>query len=92
VPVIILNFNLLITIPIKKYSVDCTFIYNLCGHGLQIRAIGFSNTFEDVYRYDGLVVHDLKPRNVLKDKYGDIYVIDAEFIQDAELPIFQIII
>jgi hypothetical protein len=55
-------------------------------------SLGFSNTFEDVYRYDGLVVHDLKPRNVLKDKYGDIYVIDAEFIQDAELPIFQIII
>jgi hypothetical protein len=54
-------------------------------------SLGFSNTFEDVYRYDGLVIHDLKPRNVLKDKDGDIYVIDAEFIQDNELPKFQII-
>lgn len=49
-----------------------------------MESLGFTNTFEDVYRKDRLVVHDLKPRNVLKDKYSDIYVIDAEFIVDGE--------
>jgi hypothetical protein len=45
-----------------------------------MKSLGFRNVFGDSYRKKTIVVHDLKPRNVLVDTDGDVYVIDAEFI------------
>ncbi|MDE6460353.1 MAG: hypothetical protein K2K52_05910, partial [Paramuribaculum sp.] len=41
--------------------------------------LGFRKVGEHVFEKDGLQVSDLRPRNVLKDADGEIYVIDAEF-------------
>lgn len=42
-------------------------------------AIGFSkNTVDGKFENNSFKVWDVVPRNVLKDKDGDIYVIDAE--------------
>ena len=42
-------------------------------------AIGFTKSDNDgKYYNDSFIVWDVVPRNVLKDKDGDIYVIDAE--------------
>jgi hypothetical protein len=43
-------------------------------------AIGFSKLSEGRFQNDLFLVWDVVPRNVLKDKDGDIYVIDAEMI------------
>lgn len=42
-------------------------------------AIGFTKSINDgKYYNNSFIVWDVVPRNVLKDKEGDIYVIDAE--------------
>ncbi len=41
--------------------------------------IGFEKLTPSKFKKDHIEVSDLHPRNVLKDKNGDIYVIDAEF-------------
>ena len=42
-------------------------------------AIGFTkNPVDGKYENDSFIVWDVVPRNVLKDKDGDIFVIDAE--------------
>lgn len=42
-------------------------------------AIGFTKSIKDgKYYNNSFIVWDVVPRNVLKDKEGDIYVIDAE--------------
>ena len=47
--------------------------------GTYMAAIGFSKqNDEGRYANDEYVVWDLVPRNVLRDKDGDIYVVDAE--------------
>jgi N12 class adenine-specific DNA methylase len=43
-------------------------------------SLGFTHVVSDSYRRGNIAVHDLAPRNVLIDADGDIYVIDAEFI------------
>lgn len=45
-----------------------------------MKSLGFTHVISDSYRIGNIAVHDLKPRNVLVDSDGDIYVIDAEFI------------
>lgn len=44
--------------------------------------LGFDKINEDTFKKGDIQISDLKPRNVLKDKNGDIYVIDAEFKQE----------
>lgn len=41
-------------------------------------ALGFSPIDDWTYEGNGIVISDLKPKNVLKDIDGDLYVIDAE--------------
>ena len=41
--------------------------------------LGFEEVGNGVYRNNEVEISDLRPRNVLKDADGDIYVIDAEF-------------
>ena len=43
-----------------------------------MQALGFKQTGEAEYANDDVVISDLRPRNVLKDVDGDIYVIDAD--------------
>ena len=41
-------------------------------------ALGFCPIDDWAYEGNGIVISDLKPKNVLKDIDGDLYVIDAE--------------
>ena len=47
--------------------------------GKSMAALGFLKS-EKIGKYhnDSIEVWDIVPRNVLKDKYGDIFVVDAE--------------
>lgn len=47
--------------------------------GSYMEALGFTQTGEAEYSNEDVTISDLRPRNVLKDTEGDIYVIDAEF-------------
>lgn len=50
-------------------------------------AIGFTKCVNDgKYYNDSFIVWDVVPRNVLKDKEGDIYVVDAEISQKKTEP------
>lgn len=49
-----------------------------------MQSLGFNQTGEAEYSNGDVIISDLRPRNVLKDVEGDIYVIDAEFKRDAE--------
>lgn len=44
-----------------------------------MQSLGFEQTGEAEYSGGDVVISDLRPRNVLKDTDGDIYVVDAEF-------------
>ena len=46
-------------------------------------ALGFTRVGDGRYSNGEVVIKDLKPRNVLADPNGDIYVVDAEF-EDAQ--------
>lgn len=41
--------------------------------------LGFHQVGEARYSDGTIEIFDLRPRNVLKDQYGDIYVVDADF-------------
>lgn len=41
-------------------------------------ALGFTRCDEWAYRNQNIVISDLKPKNVLRDADGDLYVVDAE--------------
>ncbi|MCH5243726.1 MAG: hypothetical protein J1F29_02385 [Lentimicrobiaceae bacterium] len=41
--------------------------------------LGFHKTEDYTYSNNEITIADLRPRNVLKDSNGDIYVIDAGF-------------
>ena len=45
-------------------------------------ALGFTRVGDGRYSNGEVVIKDLKPRNVLADADGDIYVVDAEFEQE----------
>lgn len=44
-----------------------------------MRSLGFKQTGEAAYSNGDVVISDLRPRNVLKDTDGDLYVVDADF-------------
>ena len=46
---------------------------------MYMSAIGFTKIDESEYQKDNLIAFDLKPRNVLRDTDGDIFVIDVDF-------------
>ena len=46
---------------------------------MYMSAIGFTKIGESEYQKDNLIAFDLKPRNVLRDTDGDIFVIDVDF-------------
>lgn len=48
-----------------------------------MQSLGFRQTGVAEYENDDVVISDLRPRNVLKDIDGDIYVIDADFKERA---------
>lgn len=47
--------------------------------GNYMQALGFNKTGEAEYSNGDVTISDLRPRNVLKDAEGDVYVIDADF-------------
>lgn len=47
---------------------------------------GFEHVGESKFKKDGIEVWDLKPRNALKDKDGNIYIVDAEFKETKSNP------
>lgn len=51
--------------------------------GSYMEALGFNKVGEAEYSNGDVTISDLRPRNVLKDTEGDIYVIDAEFKRKA---------
>lgn len=46
---------------------------------MYMSAIGFSKIAEATYKKDNIIAFDLKPRNVLRDSDGDIYIVDVDF-------------
>lgn len=44
--------------------------------------LGFNQTGEAEYSNGEVIISDLRPRNVLKDAEGDVYVVDADFKKD----------
>lgn len=46
---------------------------------MYMSAIGFNKIDDAPYQRDEIIAFDLKPRNVLRDKDGDIFVIDVDF-------------
>ena len=42
-------------------------------------ALGFEKVDEATFTNGEVIISDLYPRNVLKDKDGDLFVVDAEF-------------
>jgi hypothetical protein len=55
------------------------FTYVAAWAGAIMSAIGFTKIGESEYQKDNLIAFDLKPRNVLRDTDGDIFVIDVDF-------------
>ena len=51
--------------------------------GSYMGSLGFTPSGEAEYSNGNITISDLRPRNVLKDAEGDLYVIDADFRQDA---------
>lgn len=47
-----------------------------------MQSLGFRQTGEAKYSDGDIIISDLRPRNVLKDADGDIYVVDAEFAEE----------
>nr|DAE72343.1 MAG TPA: Type I restriction enzyme [Caudoviricetes sp.] len=54
--------------------------------GNYMQALGFNKTGEAEYSNGDITISDLRPRNVLKDTEGDIYVIDADFKRNIPTP------
>lgn len=54
--------------------------------GNYMQALGFNKTGEAEYSNGDVTISDLRPRNVLKDTEGDIYVIDADFKRNIPTP------
>lgn len=54
--------------------------------GNYMQALGFNKTGEAEYSNGDVIISDLRPRNVLKDTEGDIYVIDADFKRNIPTP------
>lgn len=54
--------------------------------GNYMQALGFNKTGEAEYSNGDVTISDLRPRNVLKDAEGDIYVIDADFKRNMPTP------
>lgn len=54
--------------------------------GSYMQALGFNKTGEAEYSNGDITISDLRPRNVLKDTEGDIYVIDADFKRNIPTP------
>jgi len=48
-----------------------------------MNTLGFSKINEHKYTNGDITISDLRPRNVLKDTDGDLYVVDAEFQQEG---------
>ena len=48
-----------------------------------MQSLGFARSGEAEYSNGELTISDLRPRNVLKDAEGDLYVIDADFRQET---------
>lgn len=48
-----------------------------------MRSLGFKQRDEATYSNGDVTISDLRPRNVLKDADGDIYVIDADFKKES---------
>ena len=46
-----------------------------------MQSLGFSKIDDWTYQNSNIIISDLKPKNVLKDSDGDLYVIDAEIKQ-----------
>ena len=49
-------------------------------------SLGFAREGEASYGNGDVTISDLRPRNVLKDGDGDIYVVDAEFRENDHSP------
>lgn len=47
--------------------------------GEYMQSLGFKQTGDAKYSNGDITISDLRPRNVLKDSDGDLYVVDAEF-------------
>lgn len=54
--------------------------------GAYMQDLGFNKTGEAEYSNGDITISDLRPRNVLKDTEGDIYVIDADFKRNILTP------
>ena len=54
--------------------------------GNYMQALGFNKTGEAEYSNGDVIISDLRPRNVLKDAEGDVYVIDADFKRNISTP------
>ena len=49
-----------------------------------MQSLGFHQTGEAEYSNNDITISDLRPRNVLKDSDGDLYVIDADFHRNEQ--------
>ena len=49
-----------------------------------MNTLGFSKINEHQYTNGDITISDLRPRNVLKDSEGDLYVVDAEFKKETK--------
>lgn len=49
-----------------------------------MRSLGFKQSGEAAYSNGDVTVSDLRPRNVLKDVDGDVYVVDADFKEEKQ--------
>ncbi len=49
-----------------------------------MQSLGFQQTGEAEYSNGNVTISDLRPRNVLKDTDGDLYVIDADFRKNKQ--------
>lgn len=54
--------------------------------GAYMQDLGFNKAGEAEYSNGDITISDLRPRNVLKDTEGDIYVIDADFKRNILTP------
>lgn len=56
--------------PAKPYEIE-----------MYMLSLGFEKLDDWTYKNDKYIISDLKPKNVLKDSEGDLYVIDAEIAE-----------
>lgn len=85
-----LNREPYIEVIFKQQLIDNSELANKTEIEMYFKKIGFKKIKDTSFSINGYTISDLHPRNVLKDKNGEIYIIDAEIAHHDNQPAHSI--